>query len=153
MEDFIQALSVVAFSTIKFLTGVTASLVMQQGLFLSYLYTVGGGFIGVLAFTFAGDSIAKWFDGLFPNRKRKKFSTWKRVIVKIRRTFGLPGVAMLTPILSIPIGIFLSLSLTKNKWRIAFFMFISFLIWATFIFVPYYLFEINISELVKSLFQ
>ncbi len=152
MEDFLSALLVIAFSTVKFLTGVTASLGFQQGLIPSYISTVGGGIIGVFAFTFAGEYISKWFNSLFPNRKRKKFSTWNRFIVKIKRTFGLPGVAMLTPILSIPIGIFLSLSLTKDKWKIAFFMFISFLIWATFIFVPYYLFEINISEFVKNLF-
>lgn len=151
MEDFLSALLVIAFSTVKFLTGVTASLVAHQGLIPSYIYTVGGGVLGVFIFSYAGEHVAKWFDSLFPNRKRKKFSTWKRFIVKIKKTFGLPGVAMLTPILSIPIGIFLSLSLTKNKWRIAFFMFISFLIWATFIFVPYYLFEINIGEAIKSL--
>jgi len=152
LEDFFSTLLVVAFSTVKFLTGVTASLGFQQGLLPSYVSTVGGGILGVFTFTFAGEMISKWLNKYFPKKNKKKFSRFNRFIVRIKKTFGLPGVAMLTPIISIPIGIFLSLSLTKDKWKIAFFMFISFLIWATFIFVPYYLFEINISELVKNLF-
>ena len=140
------------FSTVKFLTGVAASLGFQQGLLPSYASTIGGGILGVFIFTFFGELISIWFKKLFPNRTYRKFTSWNRFVVNIRRNFGVPGIAMITPILSIPIGIFLALSLTKDKWRISFFMFLSFLIWTTIIFVPYYLFDLNISEIVSSWF-
>lgn len=152
MEEFLSALLVFGFSTVKFLSGIAASLGFQQGLLPSYVSTVGGGIIGVFIFAFFGELLNKFFTQLFPNRTTRVFTSWNRFIVRVRRTFGLPGIAMLTPILSIPVGMFLAMSLTKNKWRISFFMFGSFLIWATLIFVPYYLFDLNISEVVASWF-
>jgi hypothetical protein len=152
LEEFLSALVVFGFSTVKFLSGVAASLGFQQGLLPSYISTVGGGIIGVFAFAFFGEIIGKLFTKIYPNRTIRVFTSWNRFIVKIRRNFGLPGIAMLTPILSIPLGMILAMSLTKNKWRIAFFMLTSFLIWATVIFVPYYLFDLNISETIASWF-
>lgn len=152
LEEFLSGLLVFGFSTVKYLTGVAASLGFQQGLLPSYVSTVGGGILGVFIFTFFGDFINYWFNRIFPNRTKRVFTSWNRLVVRLRRNFGLPGIAMLTPILSIPVGIFLSLSLTKDKPRIAFFMSLSFLIWSTVIFVPYYLFDLNIQELIKAWF-
>ena len=152
MEEILSALLVIGFSTVKFLTGVAASLGFQQGLVSSYISTVGGGILGVFVFTFFGEIINHWYKRLFPNKQKRIFTGWNRFVVKLRRSFGLPGIAMLTPLLSIPVGIFLSLSLTKNKWRISLFMLMSFTIWSTIIFVPYYWFGINIQELVKAWF-
>lgn len=152
MEEILAALLVFGFSTVKFLTGIAASLGFQQGLIPSYISTVGGGILGVFFFTFFGEFINRSFKRLFPNKQKRVFTGWNRWVVKLRRSFGLPGIAMLTPLLSIPIGIFLSLSLTRNKWRISLFMLMSFTIWSTIIFVPYYWFGINIQELVKAWF-
>lgn len=152
MEEFLSALLVFGFSTFKFLSGIVASLGFQQGLLPSYVSTVGGGIIGVFFFAFFGEMLSKVFSKLFPNRMKRNFTSWNRFVVRVRRKFGLPGIAMLTPLLSIPVGMFLAMSMTKDKWRIGFFMFGSFLIWATIIFVPYYLFDLNISEMVSSWF-
>tara|TARA_Y100000385_G_scaffold117952_1_gene122784 strand:- start:1982 stop:2440 length:459 start_codon:yes stop_codon:yes gene_type:complete len=152
LEEFLSGLLVFSFSTVKFLTGVATSLGFQQGLIPSYVSTVGGGILGVFIFTFFGDLLNKWFLRLFPNHSKKTFSLWNRFVVKIRRNFGLPGIALLTPIISIPVGIFLSLSLSNNKLRISALMFLSFSIWSSIIFIPYYLFDLNIQELVKSWF-
>lgn len=152
MEEFLSGLLVFSFSTVKFLTGIAASLGFQQGLIPSYVSTVGGGILGVFIFTFFGELLNKWFLKLFPNRLKKTYTSWNRFVVKIRRNFGLPGIALLTPILSIPVGIFLSLSLSKDKLRISVLMFLSFLVWSSIIFIPYYLFDLNIQELIKSWF-
>jgi hypothetical protein len=152
LEEFLSALLVFGFSTFKFLSGIVASLGFQQGLLPSYVSTVGGGIIGVFIFAFFGELLNKGFAKMFPNRIKKNFTTINRFIVRVRRRFGLPGIAILTPILSIPVGMFLAMSMTKDKWRIGFFMFGSFLIWATIIFVPYYLFDLNISEMISSWF-
>jgi hypothetical protein len=152
LEEILSALLVFGFSTVKFLTGIAASLGFQQGLIPSYISTVGGGILGVFVFSFFGEFVNHWYKRFFPNKEKRIFTGWNRFVVKLRRSFGLPGIAMITPLLSIPVGIFLSLSLTKNKWRISLFMLISFTIWSTIIFVPYYWFGINIQELVKAWF-
>tara|TARA_B110000483_G_scaffold90146_2_gene111348 strand:+ start:1333 stop:1791 length:459 start_codon:yes stop_codon:yes gene_type:complete len=152
LEEFLSGLLVFSFSTVKFLTGIAASLGFQQGLIPSYVSTVGGGILGVFIFTFFGELLNKWFLKLFPNRSKKTYTSWNRFVVKIRRNFGLPGIALLTPILSIPVGIFLSLSLSKDKLRISVLMFLSFLVWSSIIFIPYYLFDLNIQDLIKSWF-
>jgi len=152
LEDFLSGLLVFSFSTVKFLTGIATSLGFQQGLLPSYVSTVGGGILGVFIFTFFGELLNKWFLKLFPNRSKKTYTFWNRFVVKIRRNFGLPGIALLTPILSIPVGIFLSMSLSKDKLRISALMFLSFIVWSSVIFIPYYLFDLNIQELVKSWF-
>lgn len=152
MEELLSALLVFSFSTVKFMMGLATSLGFQQGLLPSYISTVGGGILGVFAFAFAGEMLSKLYQKVFPKRKKRLFTKWNRILVRVRRNFGVPGIAFLTPVLSIPIGMVIAMSLTKNKWRIAFFMFISFLVWATVIFVPYYLFNINISELFAGLF-
>ena len=59
MEEFLSALLVFGFSTVKFLSGIAASLGFQQGLLPSYVSTVGGGILGVFAFTFFGEILKK----------------------------------------------------------------------------------------------
>lgn len=140
-------------STVKFFAGLVMALVSNNMSILpSYLTTVGGGIIGVFAFTYFGDAIAGFFDKMFPNREKKLFSKKSRFLVKFRRNFGLPGVAMLTPLLSIPIGIVISMSLTKNKSQIIMFMAISFAIWASVLLLPKYIFGLNLLEIFAGIF-
>jgi hypothetical protein len=140
-------------STTKFFAGLVMALVSNDmGAFSSYLTTIGGGLIGVFAFTYFGDYIATQFSKLFPNRKKVVFSKKSRMLVKFRRNFGLPGVAMLTPLLSIPIGIVLSLSVSKNKPQIVLFMGLSFAIWANVLLLPKYIFGLNLLEIVSRIF-
>lgn len=140
-------------SSFKFLSGLVAAFVHPtMDLLPSYVLTVGGGIAGVFAFIFFGDAIKRLFKIVFPKKSALKFSSFNRKMVRIRQRVGVPGIAMMTPILSIPIGIFLALSVSKNKPRIIAFMILSFFIWSSVFFLPKYIFGLNLYESISNLF-
>ena len=62
---------------------------------------------------------------------KRIFSRRSRRMVKIWKSYGLVGLAALTPVLfSIPIGTFFMIRLEKNRNKIVFYMFISITCWS-----------------------
>ncbi|MES2622090.1 MAG: hypothetical protein V4615_14665 [Bacteroidota bacterium] len=133
--------------------GTLAAIAADLGLGGS-LANIIGGIIGVVIFTYLGGVMQDYCVKKFPNRFGKKFTTSNRFLVKIKRRFGLGGIAVLTPIaLSIPVGVLFALALTHDKKKIMFSMIISLLFWATLLFVPYFLFDINVIDMITKLFE
>lgn len=84
-------------------------------------------------------------------KKRRVFTKRNRRIVRIWKSFGLAGIALITPvILSIPIGTVIANSLVDNKRRIIAFMFLSILFWSV---LMTSIFEIMHIHTVKDLQQ
>ncbi|MCX6186002.1 MAG: hypothetical protein NTU43_03255, partial [Bacteroidetes bacterium] len=79
--------------------------------------------------------------------KALKFKTSTRIMVKIIRKYEVYGIALLTPIISIPLGTVLAAAIEKNKWRIKIIMFISFSIWVAVLIGLQKLFGIDLSNL------
>lgn len=134
-------------SGIKFLFApFTASELFGYSFWKSFAITTSGGATGILVFTYVGDLIVRWWNHLvavlkafFLRRKvevieRKphdKFTRTNKLIVRVKRRFGLAGLAFLTPcILSIPIGTFVINRFFKKKWRILLFLFVALLFWS-----------------------
>jgi hypothetical protein len=89
------------------------------------LVTVAGTMTVVLAFAFFGDFLRKKVIGRF-FKNRKKFSERNRKFVRIWKKYGLPGVALLTPLLLTPIGgSILAVSFGSPKDKLIVYMFIS----------------------------
>ncbi|MGB1248698.1 MAG: hypothetical protein ACPG4Z_07415 [Chitinophagales bacterium] len=153
MQEILSSIAVFGLSTVKFLLGlVTAMLNQELGLIPSYVLTVGGGIVGVFIFTYFGDFILKAWQHFFPGRTKRIFTSWNRFLVKFRRNFGVTGIAFLTPILSIPIGIFLSLSVEQKKGKIIGLMALSFVVWASVFFLPLHFFDFNLRDFIVGLF-
>jgi hypothetical protein len=105
-------------------------------------------------FTYLGGVIQDYFVKAFPNQFGKRFTSSNRFLVRVKQRFGLGGIAALTPIiLSIPVGVLFALSLTHDKKKIMISMIISVLFWATVLFLPYFLFNINIIDLLRRAFE
>ena len=97
---------------------------------LLILCSIFGGILGIVLFTQIGYDVEKWLVKKFPNRF-KKFSWKNRHLVRIRRRWGIWGIAFLSPILlGPPIGSLLCLSLTTDKMKIIKSMVISLLAWS-----------------------
>lgn len=112
----------------------------------SFLYTTSGGAIGILAFTFVGDwltagwrKLISWIKALVLRRdpdvlmriNPKRFTRTTRFVVRIRRKFGLIGLAIITPcIISIPIGTFIINRFYSKKWKILLALFTSLILWS-----------------------
>lgn len=94
---------------------ITAS-VAQSWILL--LLSLLGGVIGIVIFTQIGYDLEKWLVKRFP-KWFKRFSLKNRILVRIRRNWGIWGISFLTPILlGIPVGVALCLTLTTDKRKI-----------------------------------
>lgn len=101
---------------------------VAQSLFL-LLLTMIGGIIGIIIFTQIGLDLERWLVNKFPNWF-KRFTFKNRILVKLRRNFGIWGISFLTPILlGIPVGVALCLTLTTDKRKIIRPMIFSLVIW------------------------
>jgi uncharacterized membrane protein len=129
---------------VKFVFGaVPMALGMGFSFFEAVTVTSAGGFAGVLVFTFASDKILdllqkrkarKRAENPEAAKQGKKFTRKNRMIVSVKKRFGLLGISILTPLLfSIPIGCFLAVRYFKVKQRIVIFMFASILFWSVLI--------------------
>ncbi len=140
MNDWWEILSVFLLSTVKFVFGaVPMALALGFSFFEAVTITSLGGFTGVIFFVLMSDKIV---DNI-KKRKSKKlldhphlhskpiFTHRNKMIVSVKRRFGLAGIAFLTPLLlSIPIGCFLAVRYFKNKHRILVYMFCAILFWS-----------------------
>ncbi|MCW5907108.1 MAG: hypothetical protein KIS94_04560 [Chitinophagales bacterium] len=117
------------------------------------LANVIGGIIGIVLFTYLGTFMQDYLMKRFPKQFNRKFTRTNRMLVRVKQRFGLGGVAALTPIiLSIPVGVMFALALTHDKRKILVSMITSILFWATILFLPYYLFDLNVVQWVKHVF-
>ena len=153
MEKVLSNVFVFLFSTLKFLAGYFAATAAHLGLEGSIVNVIGA-IIGVVLFTYLGSIIQEYFVRTYPNRFGKKFTRSNRLLVRVKQKFGLGGIAALTPIiLSIPVGVLFALALTTDKRKIMITMITSLLFWATLLFLPYFLFKINVFDVISKIFE
>ncbi|HET7818541.1 MAG TPA: hypothetical protein VFL70_04495 [Bacteroidia bacterium] len=137
--ELLKAFEVALISSIKFLFAPFEA--ERQGFSYreSLIITTGGGFIGILVFTFIGEGIAySWrkFKSIFlKNRNKekpiKKFSWATRLIIRIKNKFGLFGISMITPsIISIPLGTIVINRLYRRKFTNLLAITVSLIIWS-----------------------
>ncbi len=140
MDSWWEIVSVFLLSTVKFVFGaVPMALGLGFSFFEAITITSLGGFTGVIIFVLMSDKLV---DNL-KKRKAKKllekpyvnpqkiFTRRNKIIVNVKRRFGLTGIALLTPfLLSIPLGCFLAVRYFKNKQKIIAFMFGAVLFWS-----------------------
>ena len=149
MTNLFSSLLVLLGSTFKFSMGSLTAVFYNLGLAGS-LANIIGGTIGIVLFTYLGDFIQAYCIKKFPNHFGRRFTRSNRV----KQKFGLGGIAAFTPvILSIPVGVLFALALTGDKKKVMFSMMISMLFWASVIFLPYFLFNINIFDWLKNIFE
>jgi len=73
-----------------------------------------------------------------------------RIIVRLKRSGGLPVIAILTPIfLSIPVGCIASAIIYKDRKKVLTFMIVSVLLWTIVLFGARELFGLNLKELAN----
>ncbi len=153
MDKLVSSILVFLGSIVKFSMGTLTAIAADLGLGGS-LANIIGGIIGIVAFTYLGGFIQEFFIRKFPNRFGRRFTSSNRFLVRVKQRFGLGGIAALTPVvLSIPVGVMFALALTHDKKKILFTMLMSLFFWATLFFVPYFLFNINLVDMLKSLFE
>lgn len=125
-------------SSVKFLAGPPIAYYGQLSEFTFFeanIYCIIGGSSGVLFFMFLSTQIIRVFNNIksffVKSKPRKIFTGRNRRIVKFWRSYGLMGIAIITPvILSIPVGTFIAVKLNSNKKKIFLYMFCSIVLWS-----------------------
>lgn len=139
-EEILRAIPVYFSSMLKFILGPLGGYASGLNLVTTILTTVFGMMTVVFLFTYFGDWIRAKVFSRFKSNKVKSDARNKR-LAKIWKKFGLPGVALLTPIILTPIGgTLLAVSSGSPKEKIIFYMFISAAVWSVIFSISIYFF-------------
>jgi hypothetical protein len=106
----------------------------------SFLITTTGGIIGIFVFSLLGEIIAFGWKKLInffkrplgkEEKKPKKFTSAKKIAVRIKMKFGLIGLVLITPaIISIPIGTFVIHRFYRKMIRNILLLILSLIMWS-----------------------
>ena len=128
-----KIISAVGLSTFKHtLGGVPLAAGYGFAYFEVVLYTMIGGSLGVGFFLLLASTFSQALHRWFPKKKNRKiFTRRNRFIVKIKKNFGLAGIAFLTPwFLSIPLGTFISYGIYKSRRKVFLYQSASIVFWS-----------------------
>ena len=123
----VEFITVLCLSGLKYFFGlVNATFVCNLGFLPSVLLTISGGMAGVFAFIILDKIAIRLWRRYRKPITRVKFTKTRRLIVKVRSTYGLAGIAFLTPLLfQVPIGTIIALRLIKDVKKVSFAMLLS----------------------------
>jgi multidrug efflux pump subunit AcrB len=123
-QDIWQITVIWLMSTVKFVFGaVPLALAFGFSFWKTIAVTCSGGFVGVTLFVNLGEYLVR---KARERRERKRaegklkpkraFTRTNKIIVRVKRNFGLPGIALLTPLLlSIPLGSIIAMRYFRHK--------------------------------------
>ena len=139
-EEILKAIPVYLASMVKFILGPFGGYTAGLNLLTTILSTVFGMMTVVFLFTYSGNWLREKFLSKFLKRK-SKFNAGNKKFVAIWKKYGLPGVALLTPLVLTPIGgTLLAISSGSPKEKIIFYMFLSAAFWAVIFSMSIYFF-------------
>ncbi len=131
LTELVKYLSVFLFSMFKFILGPATGVLAGVNYASTVTLTVGGMMTSVILFTFFGERVKKYYFNKITKKDTPTFTRKKRTLVRVWRKYGMPGVALLTPILLTPIGgTVLAVSFGENRWKIFVYMLISAIFWS-----------------------
>jgi membrane protein DedA with SNARE-associated domain len=150
LEEILKAIPVYFSSMLKFILGPIGGYAAGLNLVTTILTTVFGMMTVVFLFTFFGNWIKEKVFNRFI-RKKKKPSTPNARYAALWKKYGLPGVALLTPLILTPIGgTLLAVSSGSPKEKIIFYMFLSAAVWSVVFSITIYFFGNEVlPEFVK----
>lgn len=113
--EILKILALLLFSGTKILFAPGAILAAGYGKIETILIAFLGASAGSLFFLKLGTILFKWFEKMFASKKKKKVFTQKnKFIVRFKRNFGVIGMALIIPIISIPASAIISAKYFRN---------------------------------------
>lgn len=150
----LKQLSILLISAVKLLAAAPVSYLFGYSYLHTLLNTATGGLMGVVFFFFLSRTLIRYYYNYAPlmigkirtvtgapekshtlqpseHGRKKIFNRRNRVIVKIRMTYGMPGIIILTPIfLSIPFGTFLAIKYYSSRRNLLAWLSLSVILWS-----------------------
>ncbi|WP_276499824.1 hypothetical protein [Pontibacter litorisediminis] len=101
--EVLKYITVYLVSMVKFIGGPLAGVAAGLTYLESVLLTAAGMMTTVVIFSAVGQAFSKWWSARQRAKSRPVFSKKNRRIVKVWRSYGVVGVAFLTPVIFSPI--------------------------------------------------
>lgn len=140
MGYWLKLLPFFLIATMKFGFAVPVAIrTMEFTVLEAFVFSMLSGSTGTFVFYFFGKTFNDWFEARKLKKRQKlgivqpkvKFSRRKRMIVKIKSKYGLPGIAFFTPsFFSIPVGIVIAVRFYPHSKKILPWMLASVFVWA-----------------------
>lgn len=149
-----KLVTIFLFSIVKYGLGLFTAINLDTGILPSIMANLAGGAIGLLIFINFGSFVTKKYYAIrYKSKPYPRFNQWNKFLVKVRKSMGLLGISILSPILlTLPVGAMLALQITSNKTKIFIYMFSCCILWSSlFFFLSLYL-DINLYEVIMSYF-
>jgi len=104
-SEVLKVVGLLALSGTKFLMAPGAILAAGYSLPITVLISFVGGTLGALFFFLAGSGFFRWLERIYPpSPKKRTFTRKNRLIVRFKNRFGVIGLALLIPLISIPVS-------------------------------------------------
>lgn len=129
--DYWSILGLLVFSALKFFLAPSAAVVAGYGFWWAIAISSSGGILGFLIFFYFGNWIKQIYQKIKKPKPKKAFSKKNKFIVKLKQSFGLYGVALLTPcLLGIPLGSALAAAYFSSSKKTLFSFVFSIILWS-----------------------
>jgi len=139
-----QIISVFIASTLKLgIVGVPMAAAFKFSFLKTLLVCGSGGICGSFVFGYLSAEVLvlwDWFmKKFYPNRKKKKrFTKTNRLLVRIKKYFGITGIALISPLfLSIPLGSFVAIEFFRERHKTVLYMSVSAVLWTIILYFFY----------------
>src|ERR1700756_4039647 len=139
-----KIISVFVASALKLgLVGVPMATAFKFSFLKTLLVCGSGGICGSFVFCYLSEEVLVFWNWLmnkfYPNRKKKKrFTRTNRILVRIKKYFGIIGIAFISPaFLSIPLGSFVAIEFFRERHKTVLYMSISAVLWTVILYFFY----------------
>lgn len=125
--EAVGVITVIGTSIVKFLFAALVSYRFDHTYWQTIMLLAIGGGAGTVGFYLLGKQVLEWFRQRYAKRRaariarglapRRIFTRTNRLIVRMKRTYGLIGLAVMPPILSIPVTSILAAKYFRHDRR------------------------------------
>ena len=127
-----QIIGLILFSSVKFFFAPSTIYLAGYSYLETIAITIAGGALGVFVFFYTESAIFRFIgDRFYSSKPRKSFNRKNRLIIKVKSSWGLVGLALLSPtLISIPLGCLLASRYFRNDRRTIPFLIGSVVFWS-----------------------
>jgi len=119
MQDIISVFLFLLLAGTKLLLAPASMLAAGFGLIKTMVVTYCGALFGAIIFYYFGVAIFNWWDNLFKTKSTKFiFSKRARAMVAVKIRYGIMGLALLAPIISVPISALIVAKFFPGKHKV-----------------------------------
>lgn len=146
VTQWLRILEVALIASVKFLLAPFEAERYGMSYWDAFIITTGGGIAGIFIFYFSGHFIARWWQhnmakiksfftrrpvSDFEGENRRVMTRTNKLIVRIKKRFGLAGIAFITPcIISIPVGTLVAVAFYRKRKPVLLYLLVSLVLWS-----------------------